>query len=341
MIQNKVFCLLFLISLCGIRGVEADCDGDLTTCFKNFSAAIGISDTLNFNRYINGINNLLDRDVDLLCNAQANLSQCVNSTNQEVNYDNMVCIFKTDNNSAAQVVSRYHQLQYGCGDVIYQLSNAVTCSDSYYFCDNSKESIKDQPKATCPNSGNITCALKNVNSSCGSVNTYIGCQWKSIENQYVVNCSPSPDCSPYDSLWNTTQCFYNYFKAWGTPSNNTSPRPDSFGNYFQTYAIASTDSYNAACDRYNEFYKCIGGTDDAFNTLNFAQILTRRFDNDTANAWISVFKQQDFICSNGVDGLEELMECDDATLDCGQYSSGSAVGIGMTLIFSFLIGLLN
>lgn len=248
-----------------------------------------------------------------------------------------------------------------------------------------------------------------MNQNCGSINTYVGCRWKSIELHYTSDCKTLPDCSSYNSLLNITNCFYEYLNSWNYSANNHLQSSSYLLNLFYTHAIAGSDTFGKACDRYNAFYKCIGGTEDAFNTFDFAQVLTFNKNNDTANDWISIFQQQNFVCSNGVDGefvliikvnesflgLKETMECDaktdtcyshedtcenlvirnecinqlinykcgktaayyqcslynfnlkysssckNTTLDCNQFSSGSIVGIGITLMFSLLIGFFN
>ncbi|KAE9546487.1 hypothetical protein FO519_010301, partial [Halicephalobus sp. NKZ332] len=273
MIQNKVFCLLFLISLCGIRGVESACDGDLVTCFTNFTSSFGLDFPPDIDAYENTILNRVIGNLDRLCESYANLTKCITAANKTIDTSSMSCVYNTDD-STKRFVAKYYQLQFGCGNGLYQISSALNDGKNNYcsYCQNITQGFCNTLTSDCKNNKVTDCVMNKIANDYGNPIAYTFCQW---ENIYYKNasCSSAPDCNPYSSLWNTTQCFYNYFKAWGAPSS-ISRSSDNFNNFFQTYAIASTDGYNAACDRYNEFYKCIGGTDDAFNTLNFAQILT-------------------------------------------------------------------
>jgi len=320
MIDKKVFYVLLFVLLSGVKETTAACNnmGVFTDCFSNFSQALGTSLSNPFT-YISQISNYLNNDVEFLCRAQANLSQCITSTNMAVNYVNVRCIFDADNSTIATIVARFNQLNEACGSLKYQLRNSYNCMNNLYYpydCKNSKESDENQQKDTCPSSNDIQCALKNMASSCGSVNTYVGCRWMTVEYSYTTTCTKFPDCSSYTDLLNETYCFYDYFKAWEVVAGRQFPTSDTFIEYFYTYLIAEDGNFDTACQRYRDFYKCIGDTDDAFDAFIFSQILTEYKSNTTANKWIAAFQKQKFICDNGADGVRELAECDASTAAC-------------------------
>ncbi|KAE9548161.1 hypothetical protein FO519_008629 [Halicephalobus sp. NKZ332] len=316
--KKAMMLLVFFLFLTSTITVEAACDTDnLNTCFKQYFKAWGFPDNpfppttdiyrITIDLYLE---TALD-NINTTCNRYSDFYTCVKASTDCYNYDNFAkALNNADNATAALYVTAFYDQQYLCGDGLNGYKQMWGCNVDYFRCNPLPTNT-----SSCDTRTNwFNCINKLINTQCGKDAAVFECTSEGIDFKYNSNCSTSPKCDGFVDATKMSTCFKNYFNAWGFPADSYPPSPTDFSKKADDFIFANVSNLGPACDRYNDFYKCIGGTNTSFDVDFFRNALG--LDATAAGFWIFAFLDQQYSCADGRSGLEKMIGCKYNTSSC-------------------------